>query len=105
MRLGEAHQEVSRGGPVSEGGVDSSGKGRRFVRRGPFASTVERVVYQYGVFYTCLCGWEKYTEMLVVVKLKYVQGKTKDTTWPRSRRRLIVRRLGPGYSKLTGEFS
>ena len=39
VRLGEVHQEVSCGGLVSEGGVDSSGKGHWFIRQGPFAST------------------------------------------------------------------
>ena len=51
-----------------------SGKRRRhhFVGRASFASTVERVVHQYGVFYTCLCGWERCTEVMVVVKLKNI---------------------------------
>ena len=39
---------------------------RRFVGRASFASSVERVVFQDGVFYTCLCGWEKRTKKLVV---------------------------------------
>ena len=45
---------------------------RRFVRRASFASSVECVVFQEGVFYTCLCGWERCTEVMVVIKSKNV---------------------------------